>query len=71
MKSFRCVINEVPFIITKFENKEGEIAYAVTNNSQTLPSYAEVILGGELGEGKAKFWVLPGQMRIISKKFWA
>lgn len=71
MKGFRCVINEVPFIITKFENKDGEIAYAVTNNSQTLPSYIEVNISGKLGEGTAKFWVLPGQMRIISKKFWA
>ena len=65
--SVKAEINETPLIISKFVNETDQL-YAITNNSSTEPTYVEITWGGKWGDGKIKWWIAPGQMRLISNK---
>ena len=65
--SVKTEINHAPLIISKFVNEE-ETLYAITNNSVEAPTYVEIKWGGKWGDGKIKWWIAPGQMRLISNK---
>ena len=66
--SVSSLINTTPLIISKFVDETAEPLIAITNNSQTEPTYVEIKYGGKWGEGKLKWWIAPGQMRLISNK---
>lgn len=66
--SITSEINKTPLIISKFIDDKGETLIAITNNCQTEPTYVEIKWGGAWGEGKTKWWIAPGQMRLLSNK---
>ena len=57
--------NAEPLIITKFENDKGEPLFAVTNNSNSKPTYVRITFGkGKLAGMTKGVWYAPGQMLL-------
>lgn len=66
----KSIINETTLIVSKFINDKKEIIIALTNASQHEPAFVEATLRGKTGSGTTRFWIAPGQMKLISDKFW-
>ena len=65
LKFISCIINATPLAVTRFVNKEGKVAVAITNLSSTEPTKIRVRFEGQLSKytGVAR-WLAPGQIVI-------
>lgn len=67
LKKITYVINATPISVTRFVNKEGKVAYAIVNLSQTEPTKIRVDFEGALSKHKRAYWFAPGQMTVYTE----
>lgn len=58
-------VNPSPLIVTKFQNNDGKILFAITNNNQKEPVSIHLYFRNKMNRGKAYCWLAPGQMRLF------